>query len=155
GAGRDAYLVKARERTDQAEAIDPNLVHSLLLWYQRAKVAELQNQVDEEQRLRSRAGEPQTARDFYWKGSTLWTHGGPKEALPLLRKAVELEPGNFWAWFNLGNCYDLLGQNARAESCYDTCIALQPEMALAHLNRGLALLRQQEFPRAIDAFDAA
>jgi tetratricopeptide (TPR) repeat protein len=55
----------------------------------------------------------------------------------------------------LGNCYDRLGQDARAEACYGTCVALMPDFPWAHFNRGLALLRQHEHEQALLHFDEA
>src|SRR4029077_20626246 len=62
-------------------------------------------------------------------------------------------PQDFWAWFVLANCYDRLSNDAEAKACYGTCVALKPDFVWAHFNRGLALLRKQEYRTACADFD--
>ena len=94
-----------------------------------------------------------SARDLYWQASDYILQGRVRKALPILQEAVQLEPTNFWAWFVLGNCFDRLQQDMRAEACYDTCIALWPEFSTTYFNRGLARLRQKQSERAVRDFD--
>ncbi len=157
GPDRLAELKKASDLAGEAEVVDPELAQTLPLWYQRAELAGLLGDDAEKDRLRGVAlqQEAKSARDLYWKATDLFARGRPGEALPLLREAVRREPDNVWAWFTLANCYDRLGQDARAEGCYDTCIALAPGLAWAHFDRGLALLRQKQDAAAVAAFDEA
>ena len=61
----------------------------------------------------------------------------------LLRKAVHIEPRNFWAWFVLGTCYDRQGQDGRAEACYQTCTTLWPEFHWAYFSEVLGMCHSQ------------
>jgi hypothetical protein len=60
--------------------------------------------------------------------------------LPPLQEATRLDPQNFFAWFVQGYCHGLLGRHGDAVACYTVCVALRPEAAASHFNRGLARL---------------
>jgi tetratricopeptide (TPR) repeat protein len=75
------------------------------------------------------------------------------EAVPLLNRAARLDPANFWVWWALGNCYDRLGPDARAESSYTVALTHRPDFDPAYHNRGLAHLRQRNFAEALADFD--
>jgi tetratricopeptide (TPR) repeat protein len=125
------------------------------LWRQRGALYAALGQDD-----KARASEAQaenlplaTAADHYWLASDHLATGRLREALVLLQKAVVDEPQNFWASFVLAHCHERMAQDARAEARYGTCIALKPGFPWSHFNRGLALLRQQEFRAACADFD--
>ena len=54
-----------------------------------------------------------------------------------------------------GNTAEDAGRPGDALKFYDQAIAIAPELARAHLNRGNALMAQQDFDRAIKAFEEA
>ncbi len=141
---------------ERAELCSSAVAHSPALWHQRAKLHALlgQNTDAMKSQERAKASPLKTAADHYWAGSDLITVGQYRDALPMLQKAIHLEPSNFWAWFVLGNCCDRLALDTRAEACYATCIALKPDFHWAYFNRGLALYRQQNYRMACDDFDA-
>ena len=130
--------------------------NSPALWQQRGRLQTLlgQQTLAKQSQERAKALPLLTAADHYWLASDHLAAGGLRDALPLLQKATHMEPANFWGWFVLGNCYDRLGMDARAEACYGACIALRPDFPWAHFNRGLALYRQQDYRLACDDFDA-
>lgn len=74
-----------------------------------------------------------------WKalGISLQVQG--KEALPALRKAVELSPGDAEALNNLGNALQTLGRFDDALDSLYRALALNPEFAEAHNNLGNVL----------------
>src|SRR5205807_1717191 len=53
----------------------------------------------------------------------------------------------FLAWSVQGYCHSLLFQYGEAIACFTTCIALRPDFAPSHYNRGLARLYRNEDAR--------
>lgn len=150
-----AELEKALAMNIRAAECSAEAAGSPGLWRQRADLYAALGQA-------AQAGESaahadtlplRTAADRYWLASDHIAAGRLREALPLLQKAVYDEPQNFWASFVLANCCDRLGQDSRAEARYGICIALKPSFAWSHFNRGLALLRQQDYRAACADFD--
>ena len=72
-----------------------------------------------------------------------------QDALPLLVDASRLEPQNFMLWYALGICYDGVGQNEAATSCYTTCIALAPHMHTSPLCRATRAACEDTPPFAV------
>jgi tetratricopeptide (TPR) repeat protein len=138
-----------------AEAYSPRAAGSQVLWRQRSELTAALGQEAEAQRLRERAAALplRTARDYYWSAGDHIRAGRFREALPLLRRATELEPKNYWAHFVLGTCYDRLGNDVRAEACYSTCVSIRPDLHWPYFNRGLAHLRQRNHDQAFADFD--
>jgi tetratricopeptide (TPR) repeat protein len=98
-------------------------------------------------------GLPETARDSYLLGHEYAKQGKFREALPLLRQAVRLDPESFSAWFVRGNCHFDLAQPGEAAECFSACIALRPEFAHAWHMRGLAYLILHRYDEARGDFD--
>ena len=156
GATRNqGELEKALAMNERAADCSTVAAHSPASWRQRANLhAALGHEaMAQESMERADALPLRTAADRYWRASGLIAAGRLREALPLLQKAVYDEPQNFWASFVLANCYDRLGQDGRAEARYGICIALKPSFPWSHFNRGLALLRQQDYRSACADFD--
>lgn len=74
---------------------------------------------------------------------------------PLWRAAVARNPSAWVAWHNLGQTLDLDGRTDEAESCYERCLRLQPDMALAHINLGVIRRKQGRVDDAIAHYEAA
>ncbi len=62
--------------------------------------------------------------------------GDKDDALGLLSRACDRNPGSCLAHFNRGIVLEALGRNEEALACYDRAIALEPGLAAAHFNRG-------------------
>nr|ACN58888.1 TPR repeat protein [uncultured bacterium BLR13] len=62
-------------------------------------------------------------------------------------KAVELAPRHPGGYTNLGSVLDQMGHAGLALKNYDHAIALDPDCAPAHWNRGLVYLRQGDYER--------
>jgi tetratricopeptide (TPR) repeat protein len=62
-------------------------------------------------------------------------------AEPLLKKAVESDPKNFQAWFDLGFVYNRLGRTSESIHAYRQSVAAKPDVFESNLNLGLMLAR--------------
>jgi serine/threonine protein kinase/tetratricopeptide (TPR) repeat protein len=151
-----AHLEKALAMNERAADCSAQIAASPALWRQRGALnAALGREAQAHECLaRVEALPLRTAADHYWLASDYIAAGRLREALVLLQKTAHVEPQNFWASFVLANCYDRLAQDARAEARYGICIALQPSYPWSHFNRGLALLRQQDYRAACADFDS-
>ena len=97
------------------------------------------------------------------KGQILLESGKAQEALPLLEKAVRLDPQLEEAHFQLGKALALLGRGRDADASFERCFALSPVrrmmvLAAEHQQAGRLqdaeqLCRQvlQKNPRHVDA----
>ena len=75
-------------------------------------------------------------------------------AADVLQDLIQRSPQDYTLWFSLGNCYLNLQDYARAEGCFTTAIALQPEFILGYDHRGLARLGLQQYRDAVRDFDS-
>lgn len=76
-------------------------------------------------------------------------------AEPLLKKAVRVDSGNPHVLFNYANVLRALDKTDDALAWFAKVIALSPNFAEAHLNRGAILLARKELQGAIAEFDRA
>ena len=125
------------------------------LWLQRAELQQQLGQgADAEHSLAQAAQTPlQTVSDHSLVARELAVQGQLREALPLFRRATQLDAKNLWAWFGLGYCYEGLGQDSDAISCYTACTVLRPDFPWACFNRGLIFSRMHRLPQALADFD--
>ncbi len=63
------------------------------------------------------------------------------EAESLLRKAVETDPGNYVAWFDLGFVENALGRADDSIAAYRKSVAAKPDVFESNLNLGLQLAK--------------
>ena len=70
-------------------------------------------------------------------GLALTEHGRPGDALPHLRRAVELRVDDADAWFNLGNAQTAVGELASAGAAFERCLDLDPDRFKAWNNLGI------------------
>ena len=73
-------------------------------------------------------------------------------ALSLLKKVVNLEPEDRYAWNNLGRCYSRLGQLEAAVDAYLKQISINPYDEYSYNNLGLAYSKMGRYPEAEEAF---
>lgn len=120
------------------------------LWLQRAELAAGLGQTVEAEHWRRRAEQTPlgTARQISLFAGELAARGQFREALPWLRQARDLDPRDFWTWFDLGLCYEQVGRDADAVACYSSCSALAPQFAPVYFQRGGAQLRLRHFEDA-------
>jgi Flp pilus assembly protein TadD len=62
-------------------------------------------------------------------------------AEPLLKKALDREPRNYQAWFDLGFVLNKLGRDGDAIHAYRQSVAAKPDVFESNLNLGLMLAR--------------
>lgn len=72
-------------------------------------------------------------------GSVLNRLGRHHEALPVLRRALELQPQRASVWNSAGEALGNLGQITEAVDAFANAVRWRPEFAHAHYNLGLAL----------------
>jgi tetratricopeptide (TPR) repeat protein len=77
-------------------------------------------------------------------------------AEPLLKKALEKDPNNYLAWFDLGFALNGLGRKDESIAAYRKSVAAKPDVFESNLNLGLMLARSndpgaEEFLRAATA----
>jgi tetratricopeptide (TPR) repeat protein len=78
--------------------------------------------------------------------------GNPREAIPLLLRANEIDPKSKQGWNDLGLAYLRLGKFDDAAAAFQKQIAINPYDEHVYNYLGLALQQQQKFPQAADAF---
>lgn len=148
-------LRRAIGRLELAERIDPRPPSTL--YAERASYAAALGLEDRAALDRERAAEmpPETARDYYLRGTAALAAGRPDRAEPQLDLAIGLDPRRFWSWFALGLCHFDQGRYAAASSDFAACTLLDPDSAWAHANRGLALALDGRVAEARRSYDRA
>jgi Tfp pilus assembly protein PilF len=79
----------------------------------------------------------------------------PAQAEPLLRKAIETEPTDYFAHFNLALALSLQQKDAEAAAEYRKTLELKPGLYEADLNLGTLLLRDKQFADAVPVLKEA
>jgi len=90
---------------------------------------------------RHRLSRPQDAWANFFDGYCLLRAGRAEEALPPLRRAVELDPGLADAHFQLGNLHIEQGRVQEALAAYQAAVQSNPEHQEAYYGLGQAYLR--------------
>ena len=76
-----------------------------------------------------------------------------KEAIELLKKAIELNPEFSEAYYNLGISYERLGKHKDAIKMLKKTIELSPDDPNAYYALGYAYYQKKKYKKAIDAFE--
>ncbi|WP_235905561.1 protein kinase domain-containing protein [Tautonia marina] len=150
-----AALIRALKRLDLAEQIDPRPPSTLFA--ERATYAAALGLSDqaERDRIRADAIPPNSARDYYLRGTAALANGQIDQAERLLDHATGRDARRFWSWFALGLCHFEQGRYDVAASDFTICIILNPESAQAFANRGLALALDARPAEALRAYNEA
>ncbi|NQV27672.1 MAG: tetratricopeptide repeat protein, partial [Rhodopirellula sp.] len=82
--------------------------------------------------------EPVTPLDFYLLAEEFRRENDFQNALKNYRRALQIDPNNFWSLYQMGLCHMLDGQPAAAVAAYTVCISLRPEEAICYVSRGTA-----------------
>jgi len=116
-------------------------------WIRQAERLFDQKQHDEAAGLAERVLQtnPGCALAYQVLGLVCSERGRPQEAIPLLAKAVALQPDLVHTHNGLGRCYSLLGDLDRALHHFDIALCLQPDHAFAHFNRAMIWLKQGRY----------
>lgn len=93
--------------------------------------------------------------EYVQLASTLKNEGNRDKALLYYQKALEINPDNFQAGFNLAN--ELYSQEKFNDAIkqYQKVVTTRPDCAAAHFNLGVCHSRQNNFDKAIKAFEQA
>lgn len=86
-------------------------------------------------------------RDLGW---LLWFTGRAHEALPLLKRALTLDPPFRWSHFWLGNAYLALALYEDAEAMYGKAVALKPNLSSGHIGLICTYLSQGKYEQAVE-----
>lgn len=81
---------------------------------------------------------PATPLDFYFLAEEFRRENDFQNALNLYRRALQIDPNNFWSLYQMGLCHMLDGQPAAAVAAYTVCISLRPDEAICYVSRGTA-----------------
>ena len=97
---------------------------------------------------------PSTAKagELVEAGLAALNSGNPRAAIPLFRRAVELEPQHKQAWNDLGLAYLRLGKFDDAVSSFRKQVTVNPYDEHAYNYLGISFQLQQKFSDAADAF---
>ena len=78
--------------------------------------------------------DPNSADAHVWLGIALYNAGRADEAIPLLEKAIRLNPfAHTWYFLQLGQAYSLSGRYDEATAAYQKALQLSPNNLFAHL----------------------
>ena len=86
-----------------------------------------------------------SAADYLAQGLKALDGNQPAVAEPLLRKAVEADPADIQAQFNLALVLGMEGKDAESIAAYRKTLELKPGLYEADLNLGILLLRDKQF----------
>ncbi|WP_129126347.1 tetratricopeptide repeat protein [Geomonas oryzae] len=98
------------------------------------------------------AKSPEKSRANNHYGVALSKEGRVPEAMEYLKKALQINPRNPVALYNLGRLLDETGNIDAAVSCYEAAVALQPELDAAYNNLAVDCLLKGDDSRAIDYY---
>ena len=76
-------------------------------------------------------------------------------AVAYLQHALEIEPDQFWAHFNLGGIHQQQGKDELALSEFEACTRLNPNYYPVYYRIGEIHLKQQRYTEALQAFHTA
>ncbi len=71
-----------------------------------------------------------------------------ERAIEAYRKALEIDPNDYWSHFQLGRCYIRLGRFAEGVEALGSCVALRPQAPWGYSVRGLALAMHKQYDKA-------
>jgi serine/threonine protein kinase len=80
--------------------------------------------------------------------STSILESNPEQAESLLKKAIELDPANAEAFYNLGKLYTSKKEYAKAIQSYDKATELAPSSPDAFFNLGFLYYGKKDYPKA-------
>ena len=88
-------------------------------------------------------------------GNALLEAGMREQAMPVLKKAIEIKPSFAEAHYNLGKCLEQTGLIKEAISTYENAVKIKPDYADAWNNLGNCLKNGGDFIKAVDAYQRA
>ena len=94
-------------------------------------------------------------RNAYGWEELAWAfiHQDPQEAEKAAREAIGLQPGMFWAYFQLGRALYLQTRYQEAIGAFEHALQLNPAFQSAHHHLGHVYLDQGDYSRALAQFE--
>src|SRR3954451_18877214 len=93
--------------------------------------------------------------DYTSEGMKALEDGKYEAAAQAFGKAIEADPKDYFAHFNLAMAYTLLHKDTEAVAEYRKTLALKPNLYAAELNGGIVLLRQKNPADAVALLEDA
>lgn len=93
---------------------------------------------------------PLNARAVSNYGIALMNQRSYNEAIPLLKRAAEINPKDSILWYNLGTCFKLAGQTDKSIESYEKALELNPRYQKASVDLGLIYVSKHNFTKAWD-----
>ncbi len=101
------------------------------------------------------ATNPKHPEGLAWKGEALARRGDHERAEPLLRAALDVDPGRPHTWSNLALCLNHRKAWTEAEAALNKALEADPQLFEARYNRGRTYFELQRYQQAADDFKAA
>jgi tetratricopeptide (TPR) repeat protein len=92
------------------------------------------------------------AESLYAKGLPFLWKEEYKKALPYFEEAVQKNPSDAGAYFQIGYCHAQLGQYVDASEAYRKAIQIKPDFVLAHFFLGLMYLDVRDGNRVLKEY---
>ncbi len=102
--------------------------------------------------LRATPDQPDATRLL---GEVLIDRGKTAEAIALLRRFIDIQPGHFISHYTLATAYRMAGQTGPAIAAYQESLARNPQFAGAHHGLGAALRTAEREAEAASSFRQA
>lgn len=78
-----------------------------------------------------------------------------RQAVAHYQKSLSLISDQPNSWYNLGVCFQVIGNDTEAEKAFEEAVRLDPNNASAANNLGVIFFQQNNFPKAIEWFQKA
>lgn len=95
------------------------------------------------------------AKQYYSNGVSLMLTKNYAKAISDFKLAIKEEPTFAEAFFNIGYCYDELGQLQEAVAAFNKAIQLKPDFVEAHYNLGIVYDELKQYQDSIDEYQRA
>jgi len=102
----------------------------------------------QEQMAVKESGATSTSIDEFLAGEQAYRRGNLKAAIAALRRALSIEPDDFWALYLLAVCHLKGHQPSEAQAALVACQSRRPKFVWTYLLRGFANAEMQEFELA-------
>ena len=94
-------------------------------------------------------------KDSLSRGIELISEKKYGDSIKFLDEATQLDPDNFYAWYNKAYAFSMLENNKKVIDCLNEAIRIRPNFPKSWVNKGVALRFLRRFDNAISCFDKA
>ncbi len=100
-------------------------------------------------------GQNKDADKFYMQGQDKMALGKFEESIKLFTKTIELQPQNYYAWYNRAIAKSMFGQEKEAIPDFNQTIKLAPDYKKGYLNRGTVRKHLTDYEGALSDYSYA